>query len=467
MKRWVSTAAASALLAFGAGDAEAGAVITTGATTLGVNDQGHLNFFGTNEDGITRTFGIFREGLGDAIEPGCLCEGWGVAATTTGSVRIFANASIDNGGIDNLGSGTFGSTPNTATSIVPLTNADLEVSHRFGPSLAPDIFQVAVTLENTGAAPLEDVVYRRTMDWDVPPTEFFERVTHFGVDANLESNGGNIRFASDNGFADSNPEVPAGSILPGTTNQDFVDSGPEDHGSVFDFAFGDLAAGEQRNFNIFYGSAPDEPTAEARVLGTLQANAYSFGQQSVETAPDGQPATFIFAFGGVGGVPPGSDPSNPVLPFVPAPGEFVFEDPEPRLWFDPPFVDTFEYEVTDAIFTEVGVPPASFGFGPLDVFIPGIGVVATLDPGEFFDLSSFGISLFRLTGIDPLLDIEDPGLATAFPTFLDWDGDATTLSMTAITVPEPPDGIAGPPTALMVLTGLTVILARRRLRRSH
>ena len=40
-----------------------------------------------------------------------------------------------------------------------------------------------------------------------------------------------------------------------TINTDFVQKGPLDHGSVFDLAFGNIAAGASRMFNIFYGAA--------------------------------------------------------------------------------------------------------------------------------------------------------------------------------------------------------------------
>lgn len=444
----------------------AGAVITNGLTSLGVNDQGHLNFRGAGPGG-TLTYGVYRHPIGDAISPGCLCEGWGVATTTAGAARVAGWASVDNGGIRGLApSGTFGSTANTATSIVALQDAAIEVRHRFGPSLVPDIFQVEVTLTNRSASETySDIVYRRAMDWDVPPTTFSERVTHIGVEANLESNGGNVRYASDNGFATSDPRVSAGLIRTGTVNTDFTDDGPADHGSAFDFAFGALAPGERRSFNIFYGSTPDEPSALSR-LGTLNADVISLGQQRNATTPDGQPATFVFAFGGVGGVAPGTTPENPVLPFVPAPGQFVFFNPEPRRWFDPPLFGTFEYElVGDGRFLEVAPPPEAFGFGDVELFIPGLGIVAILSPGEVFDFLEAGlldITLFRLTGISPLLDLEDPDLATAFPTFLDFSGDIDELLMRAIV-----DGtvaVSEPGTLLIFAAGLglCLVLVRRR-----
>jgi len=53
--------------------------------------------------------------------------------------------------------------------------------------------------------------------------------------------------------------------------------------------------------------------------------------------------TFLFAFGGVGGVEPGTTPGEQVLAFVPAPGEFVFPAPTPPYWSDPPFVPEVGY----------------------------------------------------------------------------------------------------------------------------
>ena len=85
-------------LAFASSVANAGAILKYGDTYLGVNDQGHLNlsgsglvippgfvpaeygqFAGSDPSGVV--FGLFRNGIGDSTSPGCLCEGWGVAAT--------------------------------------------------------------------------------------------------------------------------------------------------------------------------------------------------------------------------------------------------------------------------------------------------------------------------------------------------------------------------------------------------
>lgn len=403
------------------------AILQHGDTALGIDDLGNLNVWGDGPDG-TAGYGVWRIGLGDATYPGCLCEGWGVAVTTVeGRTSGFANNAIGTGGLL-LDSFTTDSV--SATSSVSLTGADVGVSHVFGGSIADDVFQVQVTVTNNSNESMSDLVYRRVMDWDVPPTEFREYVTHQGVEANLETNGGNVRFASNNGFASANPLLAAGSRDASTINTDFVDNGAADHGSVFDFAFGDLSAGESRVFNIYYGSAADEAGALS-AIDLLGADVYSLGQSSGAGGPDeGIPATFLFAFGGVGGVELGQTQSNPILPFVNEFDDFVFPEPTPRRWFDPPFVEGFTYVLEGgATFTEVGAP---VGFGTLTILDDMGNVIGTVDGGDFFDLSGLGLSEFSLVGIDPLLDADDPGFSSAFPTFLDWTGTATTMTMIAI-----------------------------------
>lgn len=277
----------AAALALAPAVAQAGAVIQYGNTLLGVNDGGELNFNGFHPAGGSSVYGVYRIGVGDAISPGCPCEGWGVSTSydfggSTSLTSGFLNRSAGNGG---LTGGTFGSTSSTAISTIGLSGAPVQITHQFGGSLASDVFQVNVTITNTGTGTANDIVYRRAMDWDVPPTEFSEFVTHSGVAANLESAGGNVRYASNNGFASSNPLSAAGTTGPefignASVNQDFVDLGAADHGSVFDFAFGSLAAGESRSFNIFYGSAANESQALAK-LNQLGVDLYSLGQSSI------------------------------------------------------------------------------------------------------------------------------------------------------------------------------------------
>ena len=334
-----------------------GAVITTGNTSLGINDAGQLNFYGLGPDGYN-LYGVWRTGMGDATSPGCPCEGWGAAVTASDGIRYagWANQASGSGGYTD---GVFGSVGNTASSRVRIAGTDVVVTQNYGPSLAPDLFMAQVTVKNTSLTDtFGDLVYRRAMDWDIPPHVFDELVTHVGVVRNLEANGGKVRYASNNGFASSDPRSYAGWVngTPYTdangnfiadgsvsVNADFdklgvAEGGGWDHGSVFDFAFGDLAPGDSKTFNIFYGSAANKPSAPAALRQVGVANAdgtakpgslYSLGPWdgtfggggdgdggSITSAanPDDY-ATFMFAFGGVGefrGGRNGKQPDSPL-----------------------------------------------------------------------------------------------------------------------------------------------------------
>ena len=276
-----------------------------GTVALGVNPEGHLNTTDTYGYAINAgLLGVTSIGLGDATAPGCYCEGWGVSANGTDSG--YANVSVD--GIVNLtvgpfltddlgaGAGTF------ATSAVSLTSMPgLKVTQSYAASAgAPGaLFENKVTIENATGAALTDVKYVRVMDWDVPPTEFFEFVTIIGTATTTD-----LEESDNNGFSSANPLAAVGSF--GLNTVDFVDAGPFDHGAYFRFNFGGLADGETKEFSIFYGAAADEAAALA-ALGAVGAELYSLGQNDHVTRDD--EVTFIFGFKGVGGIiivpPPG------------------------------------------------------------------------------------------------------------------------------------------------------------------
>lgn len=286
-----ATALALALAGAGvAGTAHAGAVITSGngLVTIGVKDNGELGF---------GSVGINYQGVGDAIIPGCLCEGWGLSGN--GIAGWAGNA---NGGTVNVTHGSFSSTATSATSTISLTSLPgLTMTQAYGGSASGGLFRNHVTITNTSGATISDIRYSRSMDWDIPPTTFSEMVTIGGLPATA------VLFSNDNGFATpdplTNPSQQCGGSL---TNTNFTDQGPCDHGAFFTFGFGDLAAGATREFDIFYGAAASESAAFA-ALAAVGAEVYSFGQNSRDFT-GGTPATYIFAFAGVGGTPIGTVP---------------------------------------------------------------------------------------------------------------------------------------------------------------
>lgn len=276
------------------------AVITNGTVTLGVNDAGNLNVPGTLSGAGTTSYVGLRDNATnyEATADGCLCEGWGVGI---GESLVSGFANQDRGGSVGLTQVSFISDASTATSVTEL-GSSLRVTHTFTPSADSHLYQVAVKIENIGAVAVSDLRYTRVMDWDVEPTAFSEYVTIGGTAAASA-----VLFASDDGFQSGDPFAAHSQIA---ASGDFTDSGVADHGALFDFAFGALAAGATYDFKIFYGAAQGEDVA-LNALNAVSAEVYSFGQSSdnMDGSTPGRP-TFIFGFSGVGGVvvPPSEVP---------------------------------------------------------------------------------------------------------------------------------------------------------------
>jgi hypothetical protein len=277
------------------------AIIDNGTVQLGVNDIGDLNVGGGTPSSGTGTTSVGLRYIptgAEATAPGCLCEGWGAADATSG-VSGYANVSV--GTSPNLSLVSFTSTASTAVSVVDIldssSNPVLRVTQDYHPATGTsNLYEVAVTIENRSASTV-DARYRRVMDWDVEPTAFSEFVTINGGTSTA------LLFDSDNGFASADP-LNGPSDIGNTGN--FADAGPDDHGALFDFGFGALAAGESKTFKVFYGAAGTESDALA-ALGAVGAEVYSLGQPSTADGPTlGTPNTFVFAFAGVGGAPIGA-----------------------------------------------------------------------------------------------------------------------------------------------------------------
>jgi len=133
------------------------------------------------------------------------------------------------------------------------------------------------------------------MDWDVEPTAFSEYVT--------ADTGGSalLLYNNNDGFASADPLASrtSGAVSPVVTG-DFTDAGPDDHGALFDFGFGELAPGQTKTFRTFYGAAATE-TEALDAVAAVNARLYSLGQPSTTDGPTlGTPNTFIFAFGDLG-----------------------------------------------------------------------------------------------------------------------------------------------------------------------
>src|SRR5262249_10584220 len=223
--------------------------IDNGTVLLAVRPEGDLN----STDGTGSAAGEGDVGLeflptgNDSTSPGCLCEGWGAADATSG-VTGFANVSTD--GVVGMKRVSFTHTASTAVSVVNIQDT-LEVTQDYHPApQTPNLYQVTVTIKNLTNHQLGDIRYRRVMDWDIEPTAFHEFVTIQGSKTASE-----LQYDSDNGFETANPLGPRTDL--GNTG-DFIDAGPADHGALFDFGFGALAAGDSKTFNIYYGGAATE-----------------------------------------------------------------------------------------------------------------------------------------------------------------------------------------------------------------
>ena len=182
----------------------AGGIIYNSTTTadqkiaLGILPEGHMGVGGSLDiarnaryTGIAYNFGG-STGWEDATTPGCLCEGWGAGAVDKHGRQSHGEADealVRPGGVKNLEVKSFVVDETSIESTVwikdHLGNPILEVKHVFGPStLRPDeLFEGLITMTNISGSTLTDVRYNRTMDWDIPPTEFSEIVSIVGAAA--------------------------------------------------------------------------------------------------------------------------------------------------------------------------------------------------------------------------------------------------------------------------------------------
>jgi PEP-CTERM motif len=279
MKKWKHALSAIALGVASFGTLAAPAVLDTGLVQMGVSDYAGLGEAGTGLVG----------GSGDAITPGCLCEGWGASASGAAGYTYGGGRTGMSAGLLTVGAGGTTGAGLDASSVVTMTNG-LRVTHTYSYAADGRLFKVHVTLTNTTGATLTDVRYARTLDWDVPPGHFSDDFTTvFKGAAPLPA--GNLLHTSTNPFAVPNPLV--------TRSQDAdinITDTPGDKGSYFIFGFGSIDAGASHEFDTFIGSGRN--TADLLdAFSDVGVAVYSY------TFDDDTFVTYGYGFAGVG-IPP-------------------------------------------------------------------------------------------------------------------------------------------------------------------
>ena len=283
-------ALASACLLAGSMSAYAApAVLDTGTVKLGLFDTGGLGALGV---GLQSTFQ--PAGANDAITPGCLCEGWGAAASGVAGYNYGGSLT---GITSSLLTTTTASGPAlSAKSVVTMANG-LEVTHTYSSAAGGLLFKVAVELKNTTAGLVSDVRYARTLDWDVPPGHFSDDFTTI-YGGTPTGPGGKVLHTSTNPF-----DVPNPLVTRAASSDLNVTDAPGDLGGYFIFGFGDLAAGASETFETYIGAGRDTKGL-LNAFGSVGVEAYSY------TFDNDTPVTYGYGFAGLG-LPP------------------VFETPEP------------------------------------------------------------------------------------------------------------------------------------------
>lgn len=270
------------------------AVLDTGVLRMGVADNA----------GLGQGIGVgFVGPTGDAIKPGCLCEGWGAAAG--GSSGYTDGASGTSGITSALLTTTVASGAGlSAQSVVVMSNG-LQVTHTYSYAAGGSLFKVAITLTNTTAGSLSDVRYARTLDWDVTPGFFGSNYTTV-YGGTPTGPGGRVLTTSTDPFAPADPMVFRGQ------EQDMnVVNSAGDKGGFFVFGFGALLAGESVSFDTYIGASRTVGGLKA-ALGSVGVEAYSYTTGNNVADGDFAPA-YGYGFAGLGLPPslPGGDVPEP------------------------------------------------------------------------------------------------------------------------------------------------------------
>ncbi len=129
-----------------------------------------------------------------------------------------------------------------------------------------------------------------------------------------------------------------------------------------------------------------------------------------------------------GGPDSSLDNPNPPVPCpdgVP-PGTFCFTPPRPigPAWYDPPVTDAFDFSSPNAKFISINDFPPGFA-SPFTVTTGGV-VLGSFMPGQSVQFPNGGVSEFRISGISPAVDGDNP---YAFPINLSLDKVGVVFTM--------------------------------------
>lgn len=290
----ISIASALAVMALGCSLSSAWAapaVLDTGLVRMGLKDDGSLGGLGVGLSGPT----------GDAITPGCLCEGWGASAGGL-SGWTYGNSgtsNIQSAALTTLLASGMGL---SAQSVVVLNNG-LQVTQTYSAAAGGKLFRVNVELKNISGVLLSDVRYARTLDWDVSPGYFDDNYTTV-YGGTPTGPGGKVLHTSIDPFDVPNP-LNFRSTAADTNVTDFRG----DFGGYFVFGFGNLGVDESTSFDTYIG-ADDSSGGLLASLGSVGVEAYSYTTGNAVLANGSFSPAYGYGFVGLG-LPP------------------VFETPEP------------------------------------------------------------------------------------------------------------------------------------------
>jgi len=157
----------------------------------------------------------------------------------------------------------------------------------------------------------------------------------------------------------------------------------------------------------------------------------------------------------------GTSQSYPILPdpssgILPGGGRYFFGNAPSGDWFDPVTAGAFHYVMDSpgSLFTEILNFPTGFA-SPFEVFSGGIDL-GSFSAGNQLIFPGGGVSEFTITGINPLVDPNNPN---AFPLQLQFSTPTASFEMIAL-VPEPATSIL-----LLLGFGSVAALSRRRSER--